>query len=137
MTAVSPPTPPPPAGSSGTRSPARPAHRRRRPAGTARTGPPSLSAPPPTAPQARPGRLAHHRHLLPRGANLGTTPPDPPAISPAALASSVNRYEPAGALDHAGGDGPAFFEGLVVFHVLLVGRQVGDGPVHVAEVEAA
>src|SRR5512135_1307550 len=45
--------------------------------------------------------------------------------------------ESAGALDHAGGDGPAFREGLVVFHVLVVVGEVGDGPVHVGEVEVA
>jgi len=45
--------------------------------------------------------------------------------------------ESAGALDHAGGDGPAFREGLVVFHVLVVVLQVGHGPVHVGEVEVA
>ena len=43
--------------------------------------------------------------------------------------------EPAGALDHAGGDRPAVLEGLVVFHVLAVVVQVGDGPVDVGEVE--
>src|SRR5271166_6667872 len=57
--------------------------------------------------------------------------------SRAGNSESVFDDEPAGALDHAGGDGPALFEGLVVFHVLLVVRQVGDGPVHVGEVEAA
>ena len=35
--------------------------------------------------------LAHHRHLLPRGVNLGTTPSPGRAICPAASASSVNR----------------------------------------------
>ena len=48
---------------------------------------------------------------------------------------SVFDDEPAGALDHAGGDRPALLEGLVVFHVLLVVVQVGDGLVHVGEVE--
>src|SRR5271157_4282410 len=57
--------------------------------------------------------------------------------SRAGNSESVFDDEPAGALDHAGGDGPALFEGLVVFHVLLVVRQVGDCPVHVGEVEAA
>src|SRR5487761_1382541 len=50
---------------------------------------------------------------------------------------TVFDNEPAGALDHAGGDRPAVFQGLVVFHVLLVVGEVGDGPVHVGEVEAA
>jgi enediyne polyketide synthase len=43
--------------------------------------------------------------------------------------------EPAGALDHARGDRPSLLECLVVFHVLLVVVQVGDGPVEVGEVE--
>ena len=50
---------------------------------------------------------------------------------------SVFDDVPAGSLDHAGGDGPAAGEGLVVFHVLLVVGEVGDGPVDVGEVEAA
>src|SRR6266704_694807 len=137
MTAVSPPTGLRPAGSAGTRSRARLAARRRRPAGTARTRPRSASAPRTAAPGAGPGRPAHHRHLLPRGANLGITTFTGRAVSPAASASSVNRYEPAGALDHARGDRPPFREGLVVFHVLLVVGQVGDGPVHVGEAGAA
>src|SRR5487761_1417882 len=41
----------------------------------------------------------------------------------------------AGSLDEPGGDGPAFLEGLVVFHVLAVVLQVGDGPVDVGVVE--
>ena len=50
---------------------------------------------------------------------------------------SVFDDESAGALDHAGGDRPAFLQGLVVAHVLVVVREVGDGPVHVGEVEVA
>jgi hypothetical protein len=50
---------------------------------------------------------------------------------------SVLDDESAGALDHAGGDGPALGERLVVAHVLVVVLQVGDGPVHVGEVEVA
>src|ERR1039457_2622947 len=50
---------------------------------------------------------------------------------------SVFDDEPAGALDHAGGDRPAFLEGLVVAHVLAVVREVGDGLVHGGEVEVA
>src|SRR5580692_10825464 len=74
MTAASPLTVPLPACSAGTRSRARPAARRRRPAGTARTRPRSPSGPRPAEPGAGPGRPLHHRHLLPRRANLGTTP---------------------------------------------------------------
>src|SRR6266566_515614 len=50
---------------------------------------------------------------------------------------SVLDDESAGALDHAGGDWPALFEGLVVLHVRVVVIQVGDGPVHVGEVKVA
>ncbi|MGH3226903.1 MAG: hypothetical protein ACRDPY_50870 [Streptosporangiaceae bacterium] len=45
--------------------------------------------------------------------------------------------EPAGSLDETGGDRPAAREGFVVLHVHVVVVQVGDGPVHVGEVEAA
>src|SRR5216684_4038752 len=55
--------------------------------------------------------------------------------SRACNSESVLDDEPAGSLDHAGGDGPAFFQCLVVLHVLAVVRQVGDGPVEVGEVE--
>src|SRR5487761_1249372 len=61
---------------------------------------------------------------------LGTLGRPPRACN----SETVFDDEPAGALDHAGGDGPAFREGLVVFHVLLVVVQAGDGPVHVGEV---
>src|SRR6266704_6903357 len=137
MTAVSPPTGLRPAGSAGTRSRARLAARRRRPAGTARTRPRSASAPRTAAPGAGPGRPAHHRHLLPRGANLGITTFTGRAVSPAASASSVNRYEPAGALDHPGGDRPPGGERFVVAHVLVVVREVGDRFIDVGEVGAA
>src|ERR1035437_7907481 len=49
---------------------------------------------------------------------------------------SVFDDESAGALDHAGGDRPAFLECLVVAHVPVVVREVGDGLVHVGEVKA-
>ena len=52
-------------------------------------------------------------------------------------AEPVFDDESAGALDHAGGDRPAFLQGLVVAHVLVVVREVGDGPVDVGEVEVA
>src|SRR6266704_5178842 len=45
--------------------------------------------------------------------------------------------EAAGALDHAGGDRPAGRQCLVVAHVRVVVRQVGDGLVDVGEVEVA
>src|SRR5271157_2699198 len=45
--------------------------------------------------------------------------------------------ESAGALDHPGRDRPSVREGLVVLHVLPVVVQVGDGLVHVGEVEVA
>jgi hypothetical protein len=57
--------------------------------------------------------------------------------SRAGNSESVFDDESAGALDHARGDRPPFLQGLVVFHVLLVVRQVGDGLVHVGEVEVA
>src|SRR5487761_1110291 len=50
---------------------------------------------------------------------------------------SVFYDESAGALDHARGDGPAGGECPVVLHVLAVVVQVGDGLVHVGEVEVA
>src|SRR3989442_4436612 len=39
-------------------------------------------------------------------------------------AEPVLDDESAGSLDHAGGDGPSLFEGLVVAHVLAVVREV-------------
>src|ERR1035437_2289241 len=50
---------------------------------------------------------------------------------------SVFDDESAGALDHAGGDRPAAGQCLVVAHVPVVVGEVGDGLVHVGEVEAA
>src|SRR5712691_12530458 len=49
---------------------------------------------------------------------------------------SVFDDESAGALDHAGGDRPAFLQCLVVAHVPVVVGEVGDGLVHVGEVKA-
>src|SRR5258707_2047477 len=57
--------------------------------------------------------------------------------SRACNAESVLDDESAGSLDHAGGDRPALLECLVVAHVLAVVVQVGDGLVHVGEVEVA
>src|SRR6266536_1438535 len=48
---------------------------------------------------------------------------------------SVLDDEAACSLDHAGGDWPSLFECLVVAHVLVVVREIGDGLVHVGEVE--
>src|SRR6266851_2861287 len=45
--------------------------------------------------------------------------------------------EPACSLDHSGGDRPAGGEGLVIVHVRVVVRQVGDCPVDVGEVQVA
>src|SRR5713226_3978312 len=50
---------------------------------------------------------------------------------------SVFDDEAAGSLDHAGGDRPAGRQCLVVAHVRVVVRQVGDGLVDVGEVEVA
>src|SRR5712692_10550487 len=50
---------------------------------------------------------------------------------------SVFDDEAAGSLDHAGGDRPAGRQCLVVAHVRVVVRQVGDGLADVGEVEAA
>src|SRR6266700_1650362 len=50
---------------------------------------------------------------------------------------SVFDDEAAGALDHAGGDRPSPPGCLVVPHVLVVVREVGDGPVHVGEAGVA
>src|SRR5215472_12859182 len=75
MTSVLPVTGPLPAGSAGTRSRARPAARRRRSAGRARRCPRSPPGSRPAEPGAGPDRPLHHRHQLPRGANLGITPP--------------------------------------------------------------
>src|SRR5450756_167657 len=61
---------------------------------------------------------------------LGTLGRPPRACN----SETVFDDEPAGSLDHPGGDRPALREGLVVFHVLLVVVQAGDGPVHVGEV---
>src|ERR1035438_2913670 len=55
---------------------------------------------------------------------LGTLGRPPRACN----SESVFDYEPAGALDHPGRDRPSFLKGLVVFHVLAVVVQVGDGP---------
>ena len=52
-------------------------------------------------------------------------------------AESVFDDEAAGALDHAGGDRPPGRERLVVLHVHVVVAQVGDGLVHVGDVEVA
>src|SRR5216684_794493 len=57
--------------------------------------------------------------------------------SRACNAESVLDDESAGSLDHAGGDRPALLECLVVAHVLAVVLQVGDGLVHVGQVEVA
>src|ERR1039457_1928598 len=65
--------------------------------------------------------------------DLGTVEGPPGACN----SEPVLDDESAGSLDHAGGDRPAFREGLVVAHVLVVVRQVGDGPVHAGEVEVA
>lgn len=48
---------------------------------------------------------------------------------------SAFDYESACSLDHASSDGPAFGQGLVVVHVLVVVAEVGDGLVQVGEVE--
>ena len=50
---------------------------------------------------------------------------------------SVLDDKSAGAFDHPGGNRPALLKRLVVAHVLAVVLQVGDGPVHVCEVEVA
>src|SRR5437762_13318216 len=50
---------------------------------------------------------------------------------------SVFDDEAAGSLDDPGGDRPAAGECLVVAHVHVVVRQVGDGLVHVGQVQVA
>ena len=65
--------------------------------------------------------------------DLGTVRRPPRACN----SETIFDDESAGALDHPGGDRPSLLKGLAVAHVLVVIRQVGDGPVHIGQVEVA